>query len=676
VRPGDDSRAGADAKFLALGAQCDGPLIYAAEMSEAPRGRLLRPGAEIDGFVIEAIAGRGGMGVVYRARQKRPDRVVALKVIAPDAADDDAFRTRFMLESSIAAQIEHPNVIPVYAVGEADGILYIAMRYVDGTDMRSLLSSKGRLDPARAAAIVDGAGRALDAAHANGLVHRDVKPANIMLATVAGHDHVYLTDFGLSRHMQSTSGPTRTGAFLGTIDYVAPEQARGERVDARADVYSLGCVLFTALTGSVPFDLDSDMAKLYAHDRSPAPSVLERAPDLPPAFEDVLARAMAKRPGDRYRSAGDLGRAALAAAAGAKLPSQEHAVAAGAAAAVSEPPATAPPSEPTAVLSEPTAVLSDPTVSGAAPATPRTTVPIDPGATELDPGATELDPGATGLDPGATELDPSATVVDPNATPGGTRSRPEPAAGAAADPPPKPKSATPPAGRRRLVVIGALVAAAAVAGAIALSGGGGGGGGGDKGAGGSASSTDTTTNAADTGSDQATADIPSNNLTSNPSFEDNTAGWDRFNSELSSVDEPNAPDGTHVARVALTGSETEYAIDDSPDSVKSSTKGTTYSAVAWAKGGESTAGKPVCMSIRERSEDGSTTSGVSASQVVTDADSYQPVRASYVAKTDGSRIDVHVFRQGSDVQPGEDFFVDAITLTASEGEAPTPECEL
>jgi serine/threonine protein kinase len=650
---------------LAAGTQTDWPLIYAREMSEAPGGRLLRPGAEIDGFVIEAIAGRGGMGVVYRARQKRPDRVVALKVIAPDAADDDAFRTRFMLESSIAAQIEHPNVIPVYAVGEADGILYIAMRYVDGTDLRSLLQSKGRLDPVRAAAIVDGAGRALDAAHANGLVHRDVKPANIMLATVAGHDHVYLTDFGLSRHMQSTSGPTRTGAFLGTIDYVAPEQARGERVDARADVYSLGCVLFTALSGSVPFDLDSDMAKLYAHDRSPAPSVLERAPDLPPAFEDVLARAMAKSPGDRYPSAGDLGRAAIAAAAGAELPPGEHVVAAGAAAPDSEPPATS-------ALAEPSDALSEPPVPGATPATPRSTVPFDPGATELDPNAT-IAPGAADLDPGATELDPNATVAAADATLGGARARPEPAAPRGAVGPPSPKTPRPPraARSRRLVVIGALVAAAAVAGSVALSGGGDGG----KGKGDTAKSTKSSANTADADSSQARADIPSDNLTSNPSFEDDLSGWDQFNSKLSRVDAAHAPDGTHVAHVALTGSETEYAIDDSPDSVESSQKDATYSAVAWVKGGESTAGKPVCISIRERSKDGGSTEGISATQVVTDADSYQPVRVTYVAKTDGSRIDVHVFRRGSDVQSGDDFFVDAITLAAGAGEE-SPTCEL
>ena len=347
-------------------------------------GSLLAPGAEIDGFVIEAVAGRGGMGVVYRARQRRPDRVVALKVIAPDLADDASFRARFERESSIAAQIEHPNVIPVYAIGEADGVLYIAMRFVEGTDLRSLLDRESPLEPSRAAMIVDGVGQALDAAHADGLVHRDVKPANILLAHAAGRDHVYLTDFGLSRRVHTTSGPTRTGAFLGTIDYVAPEQARGEHVDARADVYSLGCVLFTALTGSVPFDLDSDMAKLYAHDRSPAPSVLARAPGLPEAFETVLARALAKAPDDRYQSAGDLGRAALAAAAGSPLPVAERVVAAGAAAPGTPVETTAegepPPSRPPTAASRRTAL--EPTTGGANPASQET---------ELEPSTLEGD---------------------------------------------------------------------------------------------------------------------------------------------------------------------------------------------------------------------------------------------------------------------------------------------
>ena len=257
---------------------------------------MLGPGDELDGFVIEAVAGRGGMGVVYRARQQQPSRLVALKIIAGDVAGDSAFRARFRRESSIAAQIEHPNVIPVHAVGEADGVLYIVMRFVEGTDMRGLIAQEGRLQPRRAAAIVDAVGQALDAAHAQGLVHRDVKPANILISTAGGREHVYLSDFGLSRHIEGSQGLTGTGAFLGTIDYVAPEQARGDHIDARADVYSLGCVLFQALTGTVPFPLDNDLAKLYAHDRRPPPSALERVSDLPAAFEGVLARAMAKAP--------------------------------------------------------------------------------------------------------------------------------------------------------------------------------------------------------------------------------------------------------------------------------------------------------------------------------------------------------------------------------------------
>ncbi|MEA2169000.1 MAG: hypothetical protein QOF76_2300, partial [Solirubrobacteraceae bacterium] len=296
----------------------------------ADRGTI-GPGSELDGFVIEGVAGRGGMGVVYRARQRQPDRVVALKVISANLGTDPQFRARFQRESSIAAQIEHPNVIPVYAIGEADDILYIAMRFVDGTDMRSLIAGT-RLEPRRAATIIDQVAQALDAAHAHGLVHRDVKPANILISSAGGRDHVYLSDFGLSRHVDGSQELTTTGAFLGTIDYVAPEQARGERVDARTDTYSLGCVLFQALTGTVPYPLDNDLAKLYAHDAKPPPSALERTPDLPAPFEAVLKRAMAKNPEDRYLSAGDLGRAALAAAGGEALSRAERTVGVGAAA--------------------------------------------------------------------------------------------------------------------------------------------------------------------------------------------------------------------------------------------------------------------------------------------------------------------------------------------------------
>ena len=293
---------------------------------------MIGPGSELGGFAIEAIAGRGGMGVVYRARQRLPDRIVALKVISAEYAEDPQFRTRFEREAAIAAQIEHPNVIPVHAVGEADGTLFIAMRFVDGVDLRKVLTREGRLEPTRAAAIVDQVAQALDAAHARGLVHRDVKPANILVSSSGGREHVYLSDFGLARHVVGSHGLTGTGAFIGTIDYVAPEQARGDRVDARADVYSLGCVLFQALTGTVPFPADNDLAKLFAHGSQPPPSALERNPTLPVEFEDVLKRAMAKDPDERQASAGDLGRAAIAAASGTAATAPERTVATGAAA--------------------------------------------------------------------------------------------------------------------------------------------------------------------------------------------------------------------------------------------------------------------------------------------------------------------------------------------------------
>jgi predicted Ser/Thr protein kinase len=271
--------------------------------------RELAPGDTFGGYRIEALAGRGGMGLVYRARQRRPDRIVAIKVITPALAADPDFRTRFEQESAAAAQIEHPNVIPVYEVGEEDGLVYIAMRYVDGVDLGRLRPGHEPLDPLRAAHIISQAAAALDAAHAHGLVHRDVKPGNIL---VTGTDHVYLTDFGLTKRVSDTRGPTRTGMFVGTVDYIAPEQAEGRRVDARADVYALGCVLYELLAGQVPFPRGSEMATLYAHVHDPPPPL----PDVPGPLADAVARAMAKRPEDRFPSAGDFGRAAVAGAAG------------------------------------------------------------------------------------------------------------------------------------------------------------------------------------------------------------------------------------------------------------------------------------------------------------------------------------------------------------------------
>jgi hypothetical protein len=301
-------------------------------VTEGAYDGVLKPGATVGGFVIESVAGRGGMGIVYRAHQREPDRVVALKVIAPELAGDPSFQARFKSEGRIAARLEHPNVIPVYAVGEDRGVLFIAMRFVVGTDLRTLIDHEGQIDTRRAALLIDAVGQALDAAHAQGLVHRDVKPANILISAAGGREHVYLTDFGLTRHVVASQAFTATGALVGTVDYVAPEQVRGERIDARTDVYSLGCVLFHALTGRVPYPGPNQIAKLYAHDSEPPPSVRELVPEVPAALDAVVARAMAKAPDERYQSAGDLGAAAIAAVDAAPVRRAERTVAVGEAA--------------------------------------------------------------------------------------------------------------------------------------------------------------------------------------------------------------------------------------------------------------------------------------------------------------------------------------------------------
>src|SRR4051812_18251931 len=296
---------------------------YTAQMLD------LAPGALLAGYRIESLIGRGGMGVVYRATQIRLERVVALKVIAPELLDDDDVRRRFLAEARAAASVDHPNVIPVHDAGAQDGIAFIAMRYVPGDDLRSLVRRGGALDPREAAELVAQAAAALDAIHRSGFVHRDVKPANLL---VDGNRHVYLTDFGLAKAVLTQTGGTRTGHWVGTLDYVSPEQVRGGRIDARADVYALGGVLHYALTGRVPFERDGDEAKLWAQLSAPPPVPRALRSKLPGAFDAAVARAMAKAPDERYPSAGDLGRAAVAAALG-RLPSEpERMVARGAAA--------------------------------------------------------------------------------------------------------------------------------------------------------------------------------------------------------------------------------------------------------------------------------------------------------------------------------------------------------
>src|SRR3954465_6739393 len=289
----------------------------------------LTSGSEFAGYTIEDVAGRGGMGVVYRARQPRPSRLVALKVIAPELANDPDFRARFERESDTAASIEHPNVIPVYEVNDVEGLLFITMRFVEGTDLRAMIAENGRLSPELAADLVGQVAAALDAAHERGLVHRDVKPANVLIAGRSGSYHAYLTDFGLTKNAQADTGMTNTGMFVGTLDYIAPEQLMGGQLDARADVYSLGCVLYQALTGKVPYPADSSMAKMYAHGNQPPPVPSASVPGLPPQFDEVIARAMAKDPNARYLSAGALARAARAAAAEQSLTRAERSVATG-----------------------------------------------------------------------------------------------------------------------------------------------------------------------------------------------------------------------------------------------------------------------------------------------------------------------------------------------------------
>ena len=306
-------------------------------------------GSVFAGYRIEGVAGEGGMGRVYRATQMRLNRPVALKLIVPELAGDPDFRARFERESHLSASIDHPNVIPIYEAGEADGTLFIAMRWVEGTDLRSLIVSEARLDPGRVVAIVEQVGEALDAAHSGGLVHRDVKPANVMLTATHGREHAYLTDFGLTKKTEATKALTRTGHFVGTPDYMSPEQITGAPADARADVYALGCLMYHALTGRPPYDRDSEVATMYAHLNDPPPSAVETTPGTPVALDAVIARALAKEAARRYPSAGDLGRASRAAIGGPDPSQPERSLATGPAAPqVTEitPPPPPPPATP------------------------------------------------------------------------------------------------------------------------------------------------------------------------------------------------------------------------------------------------------------------------------------------------------------------------------------------
>jgi serine/threonine protein kinase len=268
-----------------------------------------RIGDDYAGYRLESLIGRGGMSVVYRATNMRLGSEIALKILAPELAEDDTFRERFTKESRTAAAMNHPNIVTIYDAGSADGLLYIAMRYVEGPDLRVVLNQSAPLPLDRTLSIFRQVGSALDAAHQRGLVHRDVKPGIVLIdvaETADSTDHVYLTDFGLTKHASSGSGMTLAGQFVGTVDYCAPEQIQGKPLDGRADIYSLGCVLYECLTGVAPFRRDAEAAVLWAHIQDEAAPVSTLRRDLTPEIDSVVGKAMAKSPNDRYATCREL----------------------------------------------------------------------------------------------------------------------------------------------------------------------------------------------------------------------------------------------------------------------------------------------------------------------------------------------------------------------------------
>jgi tRNA A-37 threonylcarbamoyl transferase component Bud32 len=261
-----------------------------------------RIGDEFAGYRLVSLIGHGGMSIVYRAEHIGLERTVALKLLSPQVSEDEDFRERFQRESKVAAALEHPNIIPIYEAGEENGVLYIAMRYVEGADLKSRLKQGGPLEEHQVVVLISQVAAALDAAHDKGLVHRDVKPANILIAAgagVEGSDHAYLSDFGVVKNT-AAAGFTKTGLFVGTADYASPEQIEGKPLDARADIYSLGCVTYEALTATPTYEKDSEVAMMYAHLLEPPPKLTEKRPDLPPEVDEVIAKAVAKSKEDRY----------------------------------------------------------------------------------------------------------------------------------------------------------------------------------------------------------------------------------------------------------------------------------------------------------------------------------------------------------------------------------------
>jgi ABC-type transport system substrate-binding protein/predicted Ser/Thr protein kinase len=284
----------------------------------------VRTGAVFAGFRVESLLGEGAMGVVYLAKETSSGRRVALKLLVPELARDDRFRRRFLRETELAASLDHPNIVATYASGEEQGTLYLAMAYVEGSDLHKLLRREGSLEPERALALLEQVAAALDAAHAAALVHRDVKPGNVLVASTPDGERAFVCDFGLARHVSSVSSLTSDRGFVGTIDYVPPEQIEGGTIDGRADVYSLGCVLYECLVGTRPFDRDTELSVLFAHLNDPPPRPTELRPELPEALDSVVATALAKSPAERFATCGELTQAARAALRGKVIKPHRH----------------------------------------------------------------------------------------------------------------------------------------------------------------------------------------------------------------------------------------------------------------------------------------------------------------------------------------------------------------
>jgi serine/threonine protein kinase/N-acetylneuraminic acid mutarotase len=426
--------------------------------------RLIRldPGSEFAGYRIEGIVARGGMGVVYKASDLDLDRTVALKIIAPEHTQNPDAVTRFKSEARLAASLEHPNIVPIHRGGEYHGVLYLAMRFVPGTNVRELVD-QGQLSFDQIQRITAAVASALDAAHERGLVHRDVKPANILISGEGDKEHVYLTDFGLTKRLGSAGSLTRTGAWVGTPDYVAPEQIQAAPVDGRADIYSLGCVLYEMLTGSVAYPKDNDMAKLWAHVTDPPPSPSLTRPDLVKEFDDVVARATAKDPRERYERASDFAaaveRAATVQRGGQSIDPQLTAAA----------PVAPPPSEHDLFIADPSQPApSSPQPPSAQPAPSPPPPSAQPPASPPPPSA---QPPASAPPPSAAPYEPAASAPPPSGAPPGAPPF-EPASAPPGGGPPGAPPARPRRNPRLLLGLGVLAVVAVVAAVVLAMGGG------------------------------------------------------------------------------------------------------------------------------------------------------------------------------------------------------------